>query len=52
MKKRPAVALGGLVIAVLGVAAFATLSLRAREASAVGDPRLDAPVVRLATATP
>jgi RND family efflux transporter MFP subunit len=50
MKKRPAVALGSLLIAVSGVAVFITLSLRTREASAVSDPRQEAPIVRLATA--
>src|SRR5438477_5398864 len=50
MKKRPAVVLGGLLIAVSGAAAFAMVSLRTQEASAVGDPRQEAPIVRLATA--
>src|SRR5947207_3072399 len=50
MKKRPAVALGSLLIAVSGVAVFGTLSLRTQEASAVSDPRQEAPMVRLATA--
>jgi RND family efflux transporter MFP subunit len=50
MKKRPAVVLGGLLIAVSGAAAFATVSLRTQEASAVSDPRQEAPIVRLATA--
>jgi RND family efflux transporter MFP subunit len=50
MKKRPAFVLGGLLIAVSGVAAVVTLSLRTREASAVSDPRLEPPIVRLATA--
>jgi RND family efflux transporter MFP subunit len=52
MKKRPAVVLGGLLIAVSGVAAFVTLSLRTPEASAVSDPRQEPPLVRLATAAP
>lgn len=39
--------LGGLLIAVSGVAAFATVSLRTQDASAVGDPRQEAPLVRL-----
>src|ERR1700751_6092732 len=51
MKKRPAIVLGGVLLAVLGAAAFATLFLRAREASAVSAPRQDAPLVRLVTAT-
>jgi RND family efflux transporter MFP subunit len=50
MKKRPAVVLGGLLMAVSGAAAFIGLSLHMPEASAVTDPRLDPPVVRLATA--
>jgi RND family efflux transporter MFP subunit len=50
MKKPPAVVLGGLLIAMSGAAAFIGLSLRTPEASAVTDPRLDPPVVRLATA--
>jgi hypothetical protein len=51
MKKRPAVVLGGLLIAASGVAAFVTVAMRTQEASAVGDPRLEPPIVRLATAT-
>src|SRR5438132_5731886 len=50
MKKRPAVVMGGLLIAVLGAAAVVTLSLRTPEASAVSDPRQEPPIVRLATA--
>src|SRR5947209_12950813 len=50
MKRRPAVVLGGLLIAVAGAAAFAMVSLRTQEASAVSDPRQEAPIVRLATA--
>ena len=42
--------LGGLLIAVSGAAAFATLAIPAQEASAVSDPRQEAPIVRLATA--
>jgi RND family efflux transporter MFP subunit len=52
MKMRPAVVLGGLLIAVSGAAALATFSLRTQEASAVSDPRQEPPVVRLATAVP
>ena len=37
-------------MAVSGAVAFATISLRPQEASAVGDPRQEAPIVRLATA--
>jgi hypothetical protein len=39
MKRRPAIVLGGVLLAMLGAAAFVMLSLRTREASAVGDPR-------------
>src|SRR3990167_7875530 len=52
MKKRPAVVLGGLLIAVLGAAATVTFFLRTPEASAVSDPRQYPPLVRLATAAP
>src|SRR5437763_15202904 len=44
LKRGHAVALGGLLIAGLGVAAFLTLS-----GEAVSDPRKDAPIVQLAT---
>ena len=50
MKRRPAVVLGALLIAVSGAAAFAAVSLRTQEASAVSDPRQEAPIVRLARA--
>ncbi|MPZ35663.1 MAG: efflux RND transporter periplasmic adaptor subunit [Rhodospirillales bacterium] len=50
MKKRAAVVMGGLLVAVLGAAAVVTLSLRAREASAVSDPRQVPPIVRTVTA--
>ena len=50
MKMRPAVVLGGLLIAVSGAAALATVSMRTQEASAVSDPRQEPPIVRLATA--
>ena len=48
MKKKPAAVLGGLLIAVSGVAAF--VALRTPEASAVSDPRQQLPIVRLVTA--
>src|SRR5215217_4408015 len=48
MKRRLAVVMGGLPIAVLGAAAVVTLSLRAP--AAVSDPRQEPPIVRLATA--
>ena len=50
MKKRAAVVLGSLLIGASGVAAFATVSLRSQDPSAVSDPRQAAPIVRLATA--
>ena len=49
-KRRPLIVLGGIVIAAL--AATALLTLRMQEASAVGDPRQEPPIVRLATAAP
>src|SRR5438477_6348805 len=52
MKKRPAVVLGGLLIAVSGAAAAVTLCLRTPEASAVSDPRQEPPIVRVVTAAP
>src|SRR3954469_4996854 len=51
MKKRSAVVLGGLLIAMSGAAALAAVSLRTQGASAVSDPRQEAPIVRLVTAT-
>src|SRR5438105_6142746 len=50
MEKRPAVVLGGLIIAVFGVAGFVTLSIRTQAASAESDPRQKPPIVRLVTA--
>lgn len=50
MKKKPAIVLGGVLIAGVGAAAFAVLSLRTQEAAAVSDPRQEAPIVRLAAA--
>ena len=52
MKKRPAVVLGGVLIAMSGAAAFATLAIPTQEASAVSDPRQEPPIVRLVTAAP
>ena len=49
MKKRPVIVLGAILIAVSGAAAFVTISLRT-QAAAVADPRLEPPIVRLATA--
>ena len=50
MKMRPIIVLGSTLIAVIGVAAFVTLSFHAQKASAVSDPRQEPPIVRLATA--
>ncbi|WP_322111206.1 efflux RND transporter periplasmic adaptor subunit [Tistlia consotensis] len=44
--------LGGILTAMAGVAAIGAFSLRTQEASAVSDPRQEAPIVRLATAAP
>ena len=51
MKRRPAVVLGGVLIAVSGAAALAAVSMRTQGASAVSDPRQEAPIVRLVMAT-
>jgi RND family efflux transporter MFP subunit len=51
MKKRPAVVLGAVLIAVLWAAAAVTFFLRAPDASAVSDPRQEPPIVRVVTAT-
>jgi RND family efflux transporter MFP subunit len=50
MKKRPAFVLGGLLIAVSGVAAVVAVSFRTPEAAAVNDPRQEPPIVRTVTA--
>lgn len=52
MKKRPMVVAGGILTAALGAAAVVTLSMHTQEASAVSDPRQEAPIVRLAAAVP
>jgi len=52
VKKRTAIVLGGVLIAMSGAAAFATLAIPTQEASAVSDPRQEPPIVRLVTATP
>jgi RND family efflux transporter MFP subunit len=52
VKKRPAIVLGGVLIAISGAAAFATLAIPAQEAAAVSDPRQEPPIVRLVTAAP
>lgn len=52
MKKRPMVVAGGVLTVALGAAAVVTLSMHTQEASAVSDPRQEAPIVRLAAAVP
>lgn len=52
MKMRPVFVVGSLLIAMSGAAALAVVSMRAPQASAVGDPRQDAPLVRLAMPAP
>src|SRR6476660_7240816 len=49
MKKRPVIVLGGILIAASTGAAFVALPIHMPEASAVSDPRQEAPIVRLAT---
>lgn len=49
MKKRTVVVLGGVLVAMSGAAAFATLAIPTQEASAVSDPRQEPPIVRLVT---
>src|SRR5438105_1140690 len=51
MKRKPVFVLGGVLLTALGAAAFGAFFLRAQQASAVGDPRQEPPVVRLVTAT-
>jgi RND family efflux transporter MFP subunit len=51
-KKKSAIAAGSVVLVGAAVAAFVTLSAGPRNASAVGDPRQNAPIVRLVTPTP
>lgn len=50
MKKKPFIVLGSSLIAISGIAAFAALSIRTHEASAVSDPRQEPPIVRLVAA--
>jgi RND family efflux transporter MFP subunit len=49
-KLKRALVLGGALLAVLGTVALVTLSLPGHDAAAVGDPRQEAPLVKLATA--
>src|SRR5881396_3052253 len=50
MKRKPVFVLGGVLLTALGAAAIGAFFLRAQEASALGDPRQEPPVVRLVTA--
>src|SRR5438094_2052601 len=50
MKSRPVIVLGGILIPVSAAAAFVALSIHPQAASAVSDPRQQAPIVRLVTA--
>jgi RND family efflux transporter MFP subunit len=50
VKKRTAIVLGGVLIAMSGAVAFATLAIPTQEASAVSDPRQEPPIVRLVKA--
>lgn len=52
MKLRPVSMAGGALIAVSGAAVLAIVAIRSHEATAVGDPRQQPPLVRLATALP
>jgi RND family efflux transporter MFP subunit len=49
MKKSRILIVGGILVVASGVAAFATVSLRTRDAAALSDPRQDTPIVRLTT---
>ena len=50
MKRKPVLVLGGVLLTALGAAAIGAFFLRAQDASALGDPRQEPPVVRLVTA--
>lgn len=50
--RKSVIAAGGVLFAAAAVAGFVALSVRPQQASAVGDPRQAAPIVRLATPTP
>ncbi|MBX3568701.1 MAG: efflux RND transporter periplasmic adaptor subunit [Rhizobiaceae bacterium] len=49
MKKRNLLVLAGVLAAASGAAAFATLAIPTQQASAVSDPRLEPPIVRVVT---
>jgi RND family efflux transporter MFP subunit len=50
-KKRRVMVWGSVLLGSLAIGTFAALFVRGQQASAVSDPRHDAPIVRLATAT-
>lgn len=52
MNRRPAIVVGGVLLAMLGVFAFVTLFLYGPSTAIEADPRQTPPVVRLATAAP
>jgi RND family efflux transporter MFP subunit len=52
VKKKPAIVLAGILIVISGAAAFATLAIPPKVASAVSDPRQEPPIVRLVRAAP
>lgn len=52
MKRKPAIVLAGGLVAGVGVAAFVAVSLSSPQAESASDPRLEAPLVRVATAEP
>src|SRR6266536_4764536 len=49
MKNRPVLVLGGILIPVSAIAAFVALAIHPLGASAVSDPRQEAPIVRVVT---
>ncbi|WP_103874607.1 efflux RND transporter periplasmic adaptor subunit [Bosea lathyri] len=51
-KKKSVIVAGGVVLAATAAAALVTLSARPQNASAIGDPRQNVPIVRLVTPTP
>ncbi|MCS4306294.1 RND family efflux transporter MFP subunit [Rheinheimera pacifica] len=52
INRKPAIVVGGALLAMLGVIAFVTLFLHGPSTSIEADPRQTPPVVRLATAVP
>lgn len=52
MQKRSAVLIGGILVPVLAAGALTVMPVHTEEAAAVADPRLAAPIVRLASPAP